>query len=174
MPFNNIAAYTAGQLISADDLNRLRENVQYLFDERGLSTQRVDEANNYSTSSTSFVDMDSVDLAKSVTINSGRALIIFACSFSETGGTGGSHLYLDIAIDGVRQGNDDGLTVQTVRSGTIAFNNAFCFYVAEGLAPGTHTFKVMYKTGGGGTITVFAGAGTPTADVHPFFAVLEI
>src|SRR5690606_38534930 len=106
--------------------------------------------------------------------NSGRALIIFACSFSETGSVGGSHLYLDIAIDGVRRGNDDGLTVQTVRSGTIAFNNAFCFYIAEGLTPGTHNSKVMYKAGGGGTIAVYAGAGTPTAYVPPSSAVLEI
>jgi hypothetical protein len=164
------ATWEVGQLITADDLNeQIRDELLWLLN-RPSAIQLVNEASNYTTTSTSFVDVDSTDLSKTVNIKSGIARVTFICTIGNNIAASVARVYLDIAVDGARIGGDDGLVFAGFK-GANAEDKPFCIdVVATGLSVGDHTFKVQWKTQSD-TATMYAGAGTASADVHPFFSV---
>lgn len=164
-----------GQLVTAADLNaQIRDNVGYLF-ARPLGVYTADEAANYVTTATAFVDVDAADFTVMLTIGSGRARVHFHGSLHLNGSSPGSQrAFFDVLVDGARHGRDDGICfIETVNNGHqfVSFTR-----VIAGLTPGPHTFKLQwrgYATVGTPTLTLYAGAATPLADVHPQFSVEE-
>lgn len=159
--------WATGNLVTATNLNeQLRDNLEFLkTPPTGLIS--IDEASDYTTTSTSFVDVDSAgdpDLSLDLTTAGGDVLIVF---MAYAGGTG--RVYFDIAVDSVRMATNDGFF-----SAVNAVNTPITIVaLKQGLAPGSHNFKVQWKVNTG-TGTLYAGAGTSALDTHPLFFVREV
>jgi hypothetical protein len=158
------ATWTVGQLVTATNLNeQLRDNLEFLKTPP-TSLYNLNQGSDYTTTSTSFVDVDATNLSLTINTAGGDVLIVFL-GF----GAGSARLYFDIAIDGVRMAGDDGFFSAVQNS------NGPLTLVAlkQGLSAGSHTFKLQWKVNSG-TGTLYAGAGTSGFDVHPQFFVREV
>ncbi len=160
------ATWNPGQVISATDLNtHLRDNLNYLLSGRARQTIKRDNNADYSTSSTTFVDIDSTNL--SITLNlSGTAVLLL---FTAVGTPSSGVAFIDFDIDGTRfaAGGVDGMGILGNRSvATIAA-------LVTGLSAGSHTFKVKWKTNTSST-TIYAGSGVGGSDFIPTFEAVEI
>ncbi|MBL8162621.1 MAG: hypothetical protein JNJ61_11595 [Anaerolineae bacterium] len=160
-------------LVTAALLNtHLRDNLEYL--KRSSAAHFLANlASNYSTTSTSFVDVDATagNMAHTINTVGGDVLIGFTSGLVSNGG---GSTYFDVYIDpdgsdpGGRFGGDDGLARQTDAYEYISF-----VIVKKGLAAGSHTFKLQWKVSAS-TGLIYAGAGAAGNDTHPTFWVREL
>lgn len=178
--------WIAGEVVTAALMNtHLRDNLLYLF-ARPHDEEFINEASDYSTTSTSFTNIDgsSPGLALSVTTTGGDLLVYFYGAFScaHTDLISRAFLGLDFTVDGTRQGGDDGLLTcyigRLMSGGGDAGGLPVCFVKrVTGLAAGAHTIIMQWKgmSSGAGTttVTLFAGAGTTRSDSHPEFGANE-
>jgi len=129
----------------------------------------LNEASNYTTTSTSFVDVDATNLALTIETTGGDLEVRFSGPITNSSSATTS---LDVDLDGTRVAGDDGITGG--RPGGSAPGFPFSFvYVITDVEPGSHTLKLMWKVAAG-TGTLYAGAGTAFADHHPQFSVKEL
>jgi hypothetical protein len=173
MGWTSPSTRVTGELITAAIWNSdITDNLTYL-NLRPSDTSLINEASNYSTSATTFTDVDSTDAAATVTTNGGDVLV----GFTGTVKAGGNGANFDVDVDGARQGGDSGLisvAVPTDGTYTDRSTNASFLLLVTGLAAGSHTFKLQWRVADG-TATLWAGAGSGNAkDLHPFFFVKEI
>lgn len=170
MTWTTPKTWVTGEPLTAGDLNtHLRDNLNALKTPPG-DAYIANEASNYTTTSTAFVSVDATNLALTITTAGGDALVAFSGAVSNN--TAGQAVYFDVDLDGVRQAGNDGINVLTSAAANSIGNAAFAWLVT-GLAAGSHTFKLQWKVSGG-TGTLYAGAGTGGADIHPQFWVREI
>ncbi len=167
--------WNTGDPLTASDMNtQIRDNLTVLK-APPTTLFRADQMSDYSTSSTTFVDVDGAgtELELSITTTGGDVLIGFVGSVSVPGQA--INIYFDIYYDSVgRIGQDDGLMViSQYYSGTVTKAPVSLICLKTGLSAGTHTFKPQWKVASG-TATLFAGAGTSGLDVHPIFWVREV
>jgi hypothetical protein len=130
----------------------------------------ANEVSNYSTTSTSFVPIDATNLALTIISNGQNSFQAGFFGFFEQDVGGQAHL--DIELNGVRIGGDDGL----MRGPAFAQSNDYSLpftYLLGKLPPGTHDFVLQWKVAAQ-TATLLAGAGTSTKDMHPQFWVREV
>ncbi|MBZ0280169.1 MAG: hypothetical protein K8L97_05480 [Anaerolineae bacterium] len=162
--------WNTGEPLTAADLNaHLRDNLEYLKD-KPSNSYLANELSDYSTTSTSFVNIDATRFSFNLTTKGEDVLIGFFGSFNQNNA---SHaIYLDVLVDSNRLGNDDGLLVFYPNSTAVRGVMSFV-YLLRGLAAGAHTIRLQWKVSGG-TVTLHAGAGTASYDVHPEFWVKEI
>lgn len=127
----------------------------------------INEASDYTTSSTSFVAVDATNLNLSI-ITTGKTLRIdFNGSFFSPGTNG--RTYADVELDGFRILGDDGSLVKYIINwSTYALN-----LNVPGLLPGNHTVKLMWSISNQIT-TLYAGAGTSLFDLHPQLSIYEV
>lgn len=157
--------WSTGELVTASLLNtHLRDNLDALKDPP-TAAYMANESSNYTTTSTSFVDVDATNMALTLDTNGGAVLIGFHGYANNAAGI----VYFDVEIDGVRMAGDDGLLRSTANS-----NYSICFVVLKtALSAGSHTFKLQWRVTAS-TATLYAGAGTTNSDVHPQFWVREV
>lgn len=169
--YSTPATWEVGELATAAKLNeQLRDNITYLFT-RPRDEQLVNEATNYTTTSTTFVDVDATDLSKTITTTGGDILAVFVAPVQHSALDG--KIYLDFMLNGARQGGDDGLAIyECARAGQNAQTLTIYLRMTD-LIAGSYTLKVQWKTSGA-TATMFAGAGTSNYDLHPFLDVREV
>lgn len=130
----------------------------------------VDEATDYTTTSTSFTDVDATDLSKTLTTQGGPVVVMFLGSIKHS--TTGMRIYLEIDVDGSPHATEDGILLWSTTTASELHPMAFA-RIITGLSAGSHTFKLQWKVSSG-TATMYAGAGTSTLDVHPQFIVMEV
>ena len=170
MPLNARTTWTAGQLVGASDLNaQIRDNVNYLFFERGKGTALRDNGASYTTTSATFVDLDATNLGRTVTIRSGFALVHFTGVVEPSVGSAA----FDINIDGTRfaSGGLDGVAM--ANSGSVGRQTVSFTVLVQGLSDGSHVFKVQWKSNGS-TATLYSGNGSASIDSLPLLWVLEV
>lgn len=127
-----------------------------------------DDSPNWTTTSTSFVDIDATDLSLTITTNGKPVRISFHGIFSVSTTL---HLYLNFTIDGTVHAADDGIL-----RNTMAINATYALSFTRwitGLSAAAHTFNMRWKVSTG-TATLYAGAGTAGIDTHGQFWVEEI
>lgn len=157
--------WNTGDPLTAADMNTyVRDNVADLKKPAG-GYYMLNEGSDYTTSSSSFVDVDSTDLNISADF-SGQADIVVRFSATVTGGT---RVYFDIALDGVRQGGDDGIVAFETSANGRGVN---FFWRIPAPSAGTHAVKLQWKAAAA-SATMYAGAGTANYDVHGIFDVSE-
>lgn len=161
--------WNTGDLIDAADLNTyLRDNLAFLKDRPGDYFEGT--GSDYSTSSTSFTDIDSTDFSITDTFTGDPILVLINAAF---GVTSDLYVYFDITVDGARQGGtNDGIWVVQMES-TVDPSNAFglCF-VLFGVSSGSRTIRAQWRVGDGAeTVTLFAEGGT--YQTLPQFVVKE-
>lgn len=156
--------WVVGELVTASLLNtHLRDNLEFLK-APPTALYNVNQGSDYTTTSTSFADVDATNLSLNITTAGGDVLIVF---MGYGGGT--ARLYFDILIDGVRMAGDDGFL-----AAVNAVNTPITLVaLKQGLSAASHTFKLQWKVNSGSG-TLYAGAGTSGLDTHPQFFVREI
>lgn len=161
--------FSVGELVTASMLNQhLRDNLEFLKSPP-TAAYILNESADYTTTSTSFVTVDNTKLALSITTAGGDVLIGFSGVVINSSP---SSTFFDVEVDTVRTGGDDGLVCVTSPSAASRMNATF-FKLLQGLAAGSHTFKLQWRVVAG-TSTLFAGAGTSNGDLHPQFFVREV
>ena len=169
--WKGVKTWGVGEALSANDmLTYINDNLEALK-EPPTDNYECDESSDYTTTSTSFVDVDATNLNLTITTTGGDVMVGFTGAVQNT--TVGKTVCFDIDMDGAREGGDDGIT-QICNGGTdIPVVQVGMVYLITGLDAGEHTFKLQWKVNGG-TAKLFAGAGTSNYDVHPQFWVREV
>lgn len=127
------------------------------------------EGADYSTSSTSFVNVDTVgagtDFTLSITTTGGAVMIGAVLP------TNGARGWFDVSVDGTRIANNtNGGLCQIVTGAPLGVFNR----IVTGLSAGLHTFILQWRVSTVGPIVLYAGAGTANFDMHCQFFVREI
>ena len=157
--------WVVGEPMTAQDLNlHLRDNLLALK-APPTALVKLDEASDYTTTSTSFVAIDVTRLSLSITTTGGDVMIAFFANFSNPTG----HTQLDIEFDGSLMGGDNGLLRVTGGSG-VGYVSASLVTLKQTVSVGSHTIRMMWKTTTS-TSTLYAGT---TLDIHPMFWAREI
>lgn len=162
--------WTVGESLTFEEMNTyMRDNQDALKSPPSASVQ-IDEASDYTTSNTSFEDVDATNFSVEITTTGGDVMLHFYLSASNT--TTGRITFFDVAQNGVRIGGDDGMIA--VMAGASNGRNAIsCTHLITSLAAGTYTFKLMWKVTAN-TSTIYAGAGTVNGDLHPHMWAREV
>ena len=157
--------WAVGELVTASNLNtHLRNNMEYLR-VASADNYRGNESADITTSSTTFIDIDSGKYTVDVVIEAenGDILVCWVGAAKHSGG----RTFFDItrALNGgaaSRIFGDDGATaVVETTIGDCSFS-----FIDKNLAPGTYTYVMQWKTTGA-TGTLYSGAGTANGDTHP-------
>lgn len=123
-----------------------QNNIQFLF-QNALANAEVKRNNsaNYTTASTSFVDIDTANLAVTIVPTGTKALVTAQLPGVETTGT---IMNFDITVAGTRWGGTNGLA-RVDQTGTINLPVSISVLVT-GLTPGVSTtFRLQWKTNSG-------------------------
>lgn len=170
MTWTTPKTWVTNEPLTASDLNtHLRDNLNALK-APPTDVHTLNEASEFSTTSTSFVDVDATNLALTITTTGGDVLIGFSGTIYGTGGTL-PYVLFDIDIDGARLMGDDGILAHRIESTTSTYSIGFII-LKQGLSAGSHTFKLQWAvTAGTGGLS--AGSGG-SIDVHPQFWVREV
>jgi hypothetical protein len=158
-----------GALFNDSGSNLLDLTAQYGSKQRySDDSYQLDEVSDYTTVSTTFVDIDSTNLSLEITTKGGNVLCGFSGYFTQAGST--DAISLDVEIDGVNWGGNDGI----IRSETGSSPNIGFQILIPGLPAGNHKLNLQWKTFLGLTATLLAGAGTASGDLHPQFWATEL
>jgi hypothetical protein len=156
MAWTTPKTWNVDELLTAANLNtHLRDNLNALKAPPTVHYE-CDEDSEYTTTSTSFVDVDGTNLALTLTTSAGK-------------------IFFDVTLDGNRIGEDDGILggyVQNAGSGNTASAYMSFTRLVTGMAAGEHTFVLQWRTTGS-TARLFAGA-TAAEAVHPQFWAREV
>ena len=130
------------EVLTSNDMNTyLSDNTQYLYDE---ITATLDKdiyrrlGGSYSTTSTSYVQIDAANLTSTITTTGGDVLISLTAAAAAIGGT----LLAQFEID--NSGTTRDVLRQTIS--TSETQNVSFTYTEFSLAPGTYTFTIRWKT----------------------------
>lgn len=166
MAWTTPPTFVSGQVVTASDMNNLvRDNETYLLSGRPKNAVFRDNNGSYTTTSTSFVDIDGTNLSITLTLNGSAVLIGFSGAVTMTG----NPMRFDISVDGTLLGaaGVDGMAIVTT-------NGPICLVALKtGLSAGSHTFKIQWRVGSG-TATLYSGSGTGGTDAIPSFWVMEV
>jgi len=150
---------TTGDLVTEADMDALRGNLEYLLDPNHQRIRR--DSGNYSTTSTTFVDVDSTNLSITLETHGGPVLVSLVGAASMSGAS--VVTYFDLTVDGVRQGSasgtGDGLLAFGSPASSVRHNVSFG-YLITGLPAGTYTFKLQWRVSSS-TVYLFAGTDNP-------------
>lgn len=148
-----------------DNLNALKNPPTSVY----IASNR---SSDYSTTSTSFADVDGTNMALSITTTGdgagGNGDVVIALT-GTVYSSGSIRIYFRILEDGVALNADDGLLVSE-GSGTrpVGF-----FYLRANATPGAHTYKLQWKVSSG-TGQLLANAGTSGRDCRAMFMIREM
>jgi len=154
---------SAGDLVTEADMDAIRGNIEYLLTPNSDINERT--TSNYTTTSSTFADVDGTNLELTITTYGGPVLVFLIGNYTHS--SNGVYTAFDIDVDGTREGGTEGLLRPTYASSTTIANVSFVHVIA-GLSAGSHTFTLQWKTDSG-TATLYASAGTPC-----FFGAIEI
>ena len=148
-----------GDLVTEADMDAIRGNIEYLLDPNNDSDVRSAA---YSTTSTTFVDIDAGNLSLTVVTNGGSLLVVF--SVSAYSSVGPDRFYFDIDVDGTRigaAGGGVGYIVQGNNNTGFQFASSVTLVaLVTGLSAASHTVKPQWRvTTGGVTANITASEG---------------
>jgi hypothetical protein len=158
---------------------QIRDNLIFLKDPT-FARALLDEGSNYTTTSASFTNIDAGDtegkFKHTATTYGGDIFVGFNGMIAVN--TDATSVLFNISIDGTPYFADDGfigLHRSASSIGNARIPLSFLIPIPKADVPaGSHIFRLMWKTTGGATGTLYAGAGTAGADIHPGFWVREI
>lgn len=166
--FSSPRTWVTGETVTATLMNdEIRDNIGALKSP-AHGYCNLDEATDYTTTSTSFGDVDSTDLSMTLTTAGGKLL----CWFTGTVTLGVNRVAFNVSVDGTNQFADDGIIVagsQLTGGVPITF-----IVILENVSAASHVFRLRWKVTAAATATMYAGAGTSGLDIHPQFGVLEL
>ncbi len=138
------------------------------------STQILrDNAGDYTTTSTSFTDIDGTNLSLSLTTTGGDVLVWFTLEVQNN--SAGNYTFFDVDVDSgtlIGAGFAGGITqFQTGTADRIM--NVCAIAVVTGLSAGSHTFDLQWQVEGG-TAFMHAGGAAENDDTAPILGAIEL
>lgn len=135
--------FTAGQVLTAAEQNILGGDIEFLASTSGVTINTAQMS-----TSTTYTDLGTVGPA--VTVTTGENAIVFLVS-SVSNATPGQSIFVSCAVSGSTSiaapaGSNDVDLVQQADGGGETISG---FTVVTGLTPGSNTFTMKYKVGGG-------------------------
>ncbi len=145
--------WATGEIVTAAQLNtHLRDNLEFLkqWDETALNHFTCSSGSTYTTTTTSFTDIDAAGLAGTLTTRGGPLLIGIAGSWRSSGTS--IDMCLDVQINGARIGH---ATYGSVLLQSIAANiyQPAAWSQVRLLAAGEYTLRLQWRTSSG-TLTL--------------------
>lgn len=128
-------------LVTEADMDAIRGNIEYLLDPNKAVVLR-NNGGVYSTTSTSFVDVDGTNVKVTLTTNGGPVLILASGAYN---GSTGAILGFDIDVDGARVGNGYTYGLLYVYADSNEYRLMSLPVLVTGLSAGSHTFKLQWK-----------------------------
>ncbi len=147
MTWTTPRTWVTNELVTADVLNEhVRDNLNAL---KAPPTASYILGTSYSTTSTTYVNVDSTNLALTITTTGGDVVVGFngAGVMAVLGNSG----YLTVSMDNVNVAGAYGITFLT-SSAVVPISFAF---LLRDLSPGVHTFRLQWKVSGS-TATLYA------------------
>ena len=124
----------------------------------GASASYKRTSGDYTTTSSTFVDVDGTNLALAITTGAHRVLIGVVGSLNTS--TAYQIVTFDLTVDGTRVGSTNGGIFQTRREGadggTNMMRSASFTFLTDALTAASHTFKLQWKVDTG-TATLMGG-----------------
>lgn len=150
MAWTTPKTWSAETLTSTDMNTHIRDNLNYLKDTIAPNAEQYARTSgNYTTTSTTFTDVDGTNMSFSLTTTGGDVMV--TCAGYGSSGAG------DAVTVGVFV---TGLGTTTIVEAESTNNsdpvNVSFVYIFKDLAAGTYTFTLRYK-GDGSTTTLYAG-----------------
>jgi hypothetical protein len=151
MPWTTPATWVTNYVMTASDLNTyLRDNPNYLLTQRPTAEILKSGSANYSTTSTTYVDVDSTNIKVSITPVSTRALVW--AQFQWT--TSSQPAWFDIYCDVLNARG--GAATFGLGGGFGGFGGLTLVHIFTGLTPGVlTTFKLQWRVNSGGTGSIY-------------------
>lgn len=166
MSWNTLADLTTGQIVTETHMDEIRENIEYLHSPNKDLVEH-NEGSDYTTTSTSFVDVDATDLSQTLTTTGGNVLVL--CQVVVLSGTA-ANTYFDVDIDGTRFGTANTLGLATWKvNDANDFGSITLAFIVDGLSAASHTFKLQWRVSAG-TTTMYS----TTANYPVIFHVIEL
>jgi len=131
------------------------------------SAKYIRTSANYTTTGTSFADVDNTNMNLSITTGARRVMVGFAGTVAGSGL--GDTIMLDVDLDGARLGGTFGLVQARTPVATYRMNGSFTF-LTDALTAASHTFKLQWRTTAN-TATMY---GTGSGDGVATFWVKEV
>ena len=160
--------WSSEPLTSLDLNTYVRDNQNHLKDRLDASASRIVSGSSViSTTSTAFVDVDSLNLSLTLTTHGGDVLLGFTGSVKNRVNSGITSL--NVSVDGVDYIADDGIVSYQSAGGDGAIRNkpmSFVLLIA-GLNASSHIFRLRWKTSRGNTSSI------DVVKLHPQFWAKE-
>jgi hypothetical protein len=149
---------------SSQDFNTYVRDNELALKDPVSAVSDIDEALDYTTTSTTFENVDATEGKFQHTIvSTGGDLFVGFMGVVTHNGSG--YIYFDVAVTGTPQGGDDGIIFSRANS-TADRRPVFFVYMIQGLtADTTYVITLQWKVSGG-LGTLYAGQ-TATYAVHP-------
>lgn len=147
--------WAAAQLVSATDLNtHIRDNENFLYTRFPVQQALVTNAGNYTTTSTSFVDVDATNLILTITPATGTVVIMafLTASLAVTG-----TVYFDLILDSTTRYSASASGSAFLNIGGSNQAPVTIFGRFSGLSNTAHTFKLQWKVSAS-TGTIYGSA----------------
>lgn len=154
MPWNTPITWSPGQVVAASDLNgQIRDDLNYLLAARPNAYVVRSGTSDYTTTGTSFADVDAANLLLTLTLNGSRSLVIASALINAS--LSGGACYLDWIVDSTtRAGGTNGVANNAVAGGGTQIHAVTAIGLFTGLSAGAHTFKLQYRGNGTGSANV--------------------
>lgn len=168
MAWTSPKTWSSEPLTSSDLNTYVRDNQDHLKDRLDNSASKIVTGSSApTTSSETFVDIDSEKLSISLTTHGGDVLVGFTGTVKSTGFR---PVFINLAVDGVLYFADDGITQhQAGADGIRNLSVPLCLVMlVADLEAGAHTFKMRWKTQRTNT------ASMEITSLHPQFWAKEI
>ncbi len=169
MAWTDPKTWSSEPLTSVDLNTYMRDNQNHLKDRLDSGVDSiVSAANEYSTTSTEFVDVSASKLSLALTTHCGAVLLGFTGTVQAKINHGS--VAFNVAVDGLDYVADDGITRCTVSFShdTRRHKPVSFVMLITGLSAGAHTFRLRWKVFGGNT------AYMDVVNLHPQFWAKEI
>lgn len=153
----------------------LRDDLLYLLNRPSAVVLR-DNGGVYTTTSTSFANIDGANLSIALSIAGSAVLLGFTGAIYDSANIANAQVMLDFTVDGARVGAaglDGLLPVRTSPNATgIIIENCSFGILVTGLSAGSHTFKVQWRrVSASCTPNLISGGGSsPTDSIVGFWA----
>lgn len=159
MAWTTPATFIANQIVGASDLNtQLRDNLNYLFASRPTGITNYQNGSNYTTTSTSFVDVDATNVKLTLTLSGSRLFIVsrFVANYTNVANNGINFAFYSVGLNANGsttnwQGNSAASNIE----GQVNMVDIF-----TGLAAGSQTIRLRWAVSNGagtGSIIFFSG-----------------
>lgn len=143
--------WSNGDLVTADDLNAIGENlasVRNLGKATGATTEEIVKLLG------DFANVDSANLNLTLTTASADVMVYFHGSLKRIGSDNWTYARFDFDVDGIQKGGANGIATFYM-TGHFYWTANFTHLIQD-LSPGSHTFKLKWK--GDRKVSLAAGA----------------